>query len=105
MTRMRSRPSRVPLPERAVLVQEGLNFLKKSKQTLLLDHSGAYTPIPSRLLNMFLAEWSRLFERVRSSTVDWRTLSLASSFLPQDRLIIWDFFPPGEHDTSVLSLL
>ncbi len=93
-------------PDQAVLVQEAIHFLQlqTSGQTTMLDHE-EYEPIPSRLLNMFVGEFLRLFERITSSKIHWRTLSLASSFLPQDRLVIWDFFPAGEHDTTVLSRL
>jgi len=92
-------------PERQRLAEEAVHFLQASGQTLLLDHAARYEPIPARLLNLFLKEFLRLFGRIRSSNIQWRTLSLASSFLPQDRLVIWDFFPVGEHDTSVLSRL
>ncbi len=91
-------------PDQAVLIQEATRFLQTSGQATILDHE-EYRPIPSRLLNMFLGEFLRLFERIRSSNIHWRTISLASSFLPQDRLVIWDFFPLGEHDTSVLCRL
>ncbi len=91
-------------PDQAVLVEEAIRFLKTSGQTTMLDHE-EYEPIPSRLLNIFLGEFLRLFERIRASKIRWRTLSLASSFLPEDRLVIWDFFPPGEYDTTLLSRL
>lgn len=91
-------------PNQAVLVEEAIRFLQTSGQTTILDHE-EYEPIPSRLLNIFLGEFLRLFERIRASRIHWRTLSLASSFLPQERLVIWDFFPAAEHDTTVLSRL
>jgi len=91
--------------ERTVLVDEAEHFLRTSGQTALLDHASEYEPIPSRLLNLFLDECLRLVQRIRASKIRWRTLSLASSFLPQDRLVIWDFFSPGDHDTSDLCRL
>jgi hypothetical protein len=90
--------------DQAVLIQEATHFLRTSGQTTMLDHQ-EYEPIPSRLLNMFLREFLRLFERIRASRIQWKLLSVASSFLPEDRLVIWDFFSPGEHDTTVLSRL
>ncbi len=91
-------------PDQAVLIQEAISFLRTSGQTTMLDHQ-EYEPIPSRLLNEFLGEFLRLFERIRASKIEWKLLSVASSFLPQDRLVIWDFFSPGENDTTVLSRL
>jgi hypothetical protein len=91
--------------DRAILVEEAEHFLRTSGQTALLDLASEYEPIPSRLLNLFLDEFLRLFQSIRASKIRWRTLSLASSFLPQDRLVIWDFFSPGEHDTTDISRL
>lgn len=90
--------------DQAVLIQEATQFLQTSGQTTMLERQ-EYEPIPSRLLNMFLGEFLRLFERIRASKAKWKLLSVASSFLPHDRLVIWDFFSPGEHDTTVLSRL
>jgi hypothetical protein len=89
-------------PDQATLVQEAIHFLQTSGQTTMLDHE-EYEPIPSRLLNIFLGEFLRLLERVKASKIHWRTLSLASSFLPHDRLVIWDFYSPEDYDTTVLS--
>ena len=91
--------------ERERLEEEAVHFLQASEQTALLDHAKKYEPIPSRLLNMFLEEFLRLFERINASNIHWKTLSLASSFLPHDRLVIWDFYSPEDYDTSVLSRL
>jgi hypothetical protein len=90
--------------DRAALAKEAVHFLRTSKQTTMLEHE-EYEPIPSRLLDMFLSEFLLLFERIRASKIQWRLLSVASSFLPQDRLVIWDFFAPGEQDTTALSRL
>jgi hypothetical protein len=91
--------------DRAALITEAEQFLRRSGQTALLDHASEYQPIPSRLLNLFLDESLRLFKRIRSSRIRWPTLSLASSFLSPERLVIWDFFVPGEYDTTDLSKL
>jgi hypothetical protein len=87
------------------LSEEALNYLKRTGQTILLDSAREYEPISSGLLNTFLGELLRLLDRVRASRVSWRTLSLSASFLVQERLVLWDFFAPGEQDTTVLSRL
>jgi hypothetical protein len=91
-------------PDKTALAREAILFLQTSGQTTMLDHQ-EYEPIPLRLLDMFLKEFQWLFERIRASKIQWKLLSVASSFLPQDRLVIWDFFPPGEHDSSALCRL
>jgi len=91
-------------PDQAILVQEAIQFLQTSGQTTMLNHV-EYEPIPSRLLNIFLGEFLRLFQKVKASKIHWRTLSLASGFLPHDRFVIWDFYSPDGYDTTVLSRL
>jgi hypothetical protein len=88
--------------ERAALAKEAEEFLTASGQTMLLDHAKNYQPIPLPLLMVFLKEFQRIFERIRTQKAHWQTLSLAASFLPQERLVIWDFFVPGATDTMVL---
>lgn len=91
-------------PNQAVLIQEAIHFLQTSGQTTMLDHQ-KYEPIPPRLLDMFLGQFLRLFERIRASKIRWKLLSLAASFLSRNRLVIWDFFSPGEHNTGDLCRL
>jgi hypothetical protein len=91
--------------EREALVKEAADFLRASGQTMLLSHAEEYQPIPPRLLSIFLKEFQRIFERIKARNAHWRILSLAASFLPQERLVMWDFFVPGENDTRVLGQL
>jgi hypothetical protein len=91
--------------DRVALVEEATYSLRASGQTALLEETGIYQPISTQLLNKFLENLLRLFERVKASDIQWRTLSPAASFLPEDRFVIWDFFPPAEHDTKDLCRL
>ena len=85
------------------LAQDATRYLRKSGQTALLDHSDRYEPLPERLLDVFLSDLLHQFQAVAASNISWRTFSLAGSFLPEDRLVIWDFFALGDHDTMTLS--
>jgi hypothetical protein len=87
------------------LAQDARRYLQESGQTTLLLRSDRYEPIPVPLLDMFLSELFRVSGAVAESAVSWRTFSLAGSFLSDDRLTIWDFFPLGNHDTNTLSHL
>jgi hypothetical protein len=89
--------------ERAALAREAEQFLRATGQTMLLDHAEEYQPIPLPVLNAFLKEFQRIFEKVRTQKAHWQILSLAASFLPRERLVMWDFFVPGATDTTVLS--
>jgi hypothetical protein len=88
--------------EHAALAKEAEQFLRATGQTMLLDHAGEYQPIPPPVLNAFLKEFQRIFERVRTQKAHWQILSLAASFLSRGRFVIWDFFVPGASDTTVL---
>jgi hypothetical protein len=87
------------------LLQNATRYLRESGQTVLLDHAEEYKPIPRGLLDEFLLQILRLSRAVSKSDVPWRTFSLAGSFLPGERLVLWDFFPPGEYDTQTLANL
>jgi hypothetical protein len=85
------------------LEQDAAQYLRKTGQTLLLDHLNEYQPIPRELLEVFLGQLLRLFEAAATSRLPWQTLSVASSFLQPDRLVIWDFFSTESQDTALLS--
>ena len=97
-------PAAVPqVAER--LVEDATGYLRESHQTALLEHSDHYDPIPAHLLDLFVEQVLRLSRSVADSNVLWRTFALAASFLSEDRLVIWDFFPPGNYDTTSLEYL
>jgi hypothetical protein len=85
------------------LAEEAVKYLTKTRQTLLLNHLDEYESIPERLLGEFLQHVVRLFRAVRSTSLDWKTLSVAGSFLTESRLVMWDFFAPDSYETTLLS--
>jgi hypothetical protein len=87
------------------LAKEGVRYLQKTGQTLLLDHLTMYEPIPSTLFDAFLNQLLRLVRSAAVAEVPWKTISVAGSFLESSRLVMWDFFPPGNQDTSILAAL
>jgi hypothetical protein len=89
--------------DRERLVQHAVEYLRRSGKTLLLDHLQEYDPIPLGLLKTFVTQVMRLLQAAKSVRVNWQQLSLAGSFLDTQRLVLWDFFPPGNDETRVLS--
>jgi hypothetical protein len=87
------------------LAEEGVQYLQKTGQTRLLEHLTGYEPIPSTLLDAFLDQLLRLIKAAVAAGVPWKTLSVAGSFLESSRLVMWDFFVPGNQDTSILATL
>jgi hypothetical protein len=85
------------------LAQEAMLYLERTGQKLLLDHLTEYEPIPSVLLEEYVAQLQRLFRALIQSHVPWKELSVAGSFLDPSRLVLWDFFSPGSQDTKLLA--
>jgi hypothetical protein len=87
------------------LKQEAIQYLRRSGQTLLLDHLNEYEPVPPTFLDAFVAQLLRLLRATAEAHVPWKALSVASSFLAAGRLVIWDFFSPGIQNTRELSTI
>jgi len=87
------------------LAKEATRWLLDSRQVRLLDHLNEYEPIPQAFLNAFLNQLARLVRSAEGLSLPWKTISVAGSFLEPSRLVMWDFFPPGSHDTSVLAAM
>jgi len=87
------------------LAREGVRYLQKTGQTCLLNHLTTYQPIPLKLLDTFLNQLLRVIRTVMAAQVPWETISVAGSFLESSRLVMWDFFAPGYHDTRILATL
>ena len=85
------------------LQQEAARYLRETGHTLLLNHLNEYRPIPGDLVEAFLRQLQRLFWAITASQIAWQHLSAAGSFLIQDNLVMWDFFSPGNENTSLLS--
>ncbi len=87
------------------LTQEAMQYLQRSGQTLLLDHLNKYEPISGTFLDAYVAQLMRLFRAITEAYVPWKAMSVAGSFLQGGRLVIWDFFSPGNLNTSALSTM
>jgi hypothetical protein len=87
------------------LAKQGVQYLQKTGQTRLLDHLNAYESIPSTLLDAFLNQLLRLIRTAAAAEVLWKTISVAGSFLESGRLVMWDFFVPGDENTIILATL
>jgi hypothetical protein len=87
------------------LSKQAVKYLQKTGQTCLLEHLTSYEPIPSSLIDAFLSQLLRLVGSAVAAEVPWKTISVAGSFLESSRLVMWDFFVPGDQDTSILATL
>lgn len=89
--------------DRAELAQKARTFLKRTGQTLLLEHAAAYSPIPRKRLAAFVTRVSSLLHRLAAYGIHLGTISVSASFIASQRLVFWDFFPANLRDTAILT--
>lgn len=89
--------------DREQLARRAQAFLKKTGQTLLLEHAASYSPIPRGQLAAFAARVSSLVRRLAGYGIHLGTISVSASFITNRRLVFWDFFPAKMRDTAILT--
>ena len=79
--------------ERSRLAQEATDYLKRTKQAALLNHSTAYQPIPRRLVERFVTGVGSLVDGLSRYNIRLGPTSYAGTFTARGRFVFWDFFP------------
>ncbi|MBV9157692.1 MAG: hypothetical protein JO097_15620 [Acidobacteriaceae bacterium] len=79
--------------ERVRLAEQGLQYLKRTKQTSLLSNRDQYEPIPRRLLERFSGGVGHIIEGLRRYGIRLGSLSFSGTFSERGRFVFWDFFP------------
>jgi hypothetical protein len=90
--------------QRMSLVQEAMEFLKHTKQTVLLEHLDAYEPIPRRFLERFANGVGNIIAGLRRYNIELGSTSFSGSFTTRGRFVFWDFFPADLSRAKMLSL-
>jgi len=72
---------------------EALQYLKRTRQTLLLRHAGEYSPIPGRYLLRFVTGALRVLDGLESRGIQVGTVTFSGAFTTRGRFVFWDFFP------------
>jgi hypothetical protein len=78
---------------RVRLPDEGVQYLKRTKQTALLNRLEAYEPIPKRFLERFINGVGNIVDGLRRYDIRLGATSFAGTFTERGRLVFWDFFP------------
>ena len=78
---------------RARLADEGVQYLKRTKQTALLSRVDAYEPIPKRFLEKFVNGVGSIVDGLRRHNIPLGPTSFAGTFTERGRFVFWDFFP------------
>ena len=84
------------------LAKEGAAFLRRARQTVLLRHVDAYTPIPQKHLVSFAGFVEKLLGGLAGYGIHLGATSFAASFLPKKGLVFWDFFPAQKQEAESL---
>jgi len=77
----------------ARLAEEATDYLKRTKQTVLLSHREAYEPIPKRLLERFVNGVGSIVDGLHRYNVRLGATSFSGTFTTHGRFVFWDFFP------------
>jgi hypothetical protein len=78
---------------RTRLAKEATDYLKRSKQTVLLNHLEAYEPIPKGLLERFVNGVGNIVDGLRRYNIRLGPTSFSGTFTARGRFVFWDFFP------------
>ncbi len=77
-------------------------FLEKLGQPLLLEHLTRYEPIPARYLQVFANGVAKLVRGLERYGISLGPTSIAASFISEDRIVYWDFFPANPQEFRLL---
>ncbi len=79
--------------QRVRLVEEAMGYLKRTKQTALLNHLDKYEPIPKRLMERFTKGVANIIDGLLRYKIQLGSTSFAGTFTQRGRFVFWDFFP------------
>jgi hypothetical protein len=77
----------------ARLAQEAIDFLKRTKQTTLLNHLQDYEPVPRRFLERFVRGVGSIIRGLRRYNIQLGCTAFSGTFTTHGRFVFWDFFP------------
>jgi hypothetical protein len=87
----------------AQLVERAITFLKKTRQTTLLKHTGSYPLIPEGHVRSFAWNIRKLLSGLSGYGIHLGPSSFAASVLSKRGLVFWDFFPARKQEAASLS--
>ena len=86
----------------AELVEQGVAFLKRTRQSTLLRYADIYSPIPEKHVALFSRLVAKLLSGLSSYGINLGPSSFAASVIPKRGLIFWDFFPSRKQGSDYL---
>jgi len=81
-------------PEQRIKLRlDALQYLRRTRQTLLLRHAEEYTPIPERYLLRFVNGVLQVLAGLERHHIEVGTVTFSGAFTIRGRFVFWDFFP------------
>jgi hypothetical protein len=93
-----------PSVQRSRLALDATDFLKRTRQTLLLKHVDAYEPVPRHLLERFANGVGGIIGGLRRHNIQLGSTSFSGTFTTRGRFVFWDFFPANLARAKMLYL-
>jgi hypothetical protein len=90
------------IDKREDLRADAIQYLKRTKQTLLLNHMTKYVPIPRTYVSRFLTGAFRVLVGLRRHDIDLGTVTFSGTFTSRGRFFFWDFFPADSKKGALL---
>jgi hypothetical protein len=84
------------------LREEAVEFLKRTRQTTLLNHAKSYDPVPERHVKSFARNVRSLLSGLSGYGIHLGPSSFAGSVIPKRGLVFWDFFPARKQEADSL---
>jgi hypothetical protein len=79
-----------------------MTLLEQKEERLLLRHLNRYEPVPLSYLRKFVQGVGKLMMGLATYGIALGPTSLAASFISEDRMVYWDFFPANAQEFKLL---
>ena len=86
------------------LISAAMRFLKKTGQSLLLNHMENYQPLPQSYLETFTGFVCQLIVGLSKYGISLKIISISASSVAPRGFVFWDFFPARKEERNALSL-
>jgi len=79
--------------QRTRLAKEAIDYLRRTKQSELLNRLEVYEPIPKHFVERFVTGVGRIVDGLRRYNIRLGPISVSGTFTARGRFVFWDFFP------------
>lgn len=88
--------------DRGRLTEEAIEYLRRTRQMLLLKHLDHYEPIPTVFLARFTKGVNKIIAHLGTYSIYLGPASFSGTFTAHGRFVFWDFFPADKTELTRL---